>query len=62
MPVELIQPTNTKDVSLCALLLMDVARRVDTMFGVSQNVTHTTRNANKNITKMVSYLLKQVYA
>ena len=51
-----------EDVSLCALFLMDVARRVDTMFGVSQSVAHTTRDANKDIAKMVSYLLSEEVA
>ena len=48
-----------EDVSLCALFLMDVAKRVDRMFGVSQSVTHTARDANKDITKMVVHLLSE---
>ena len=46
-----------EDVSLCALFLMDVAKRVDRMFGVSQSVAHTTRDAKKDINKMVVHLL-----
>ena len=48
-----------EDVSLCALFLTNVAKRVDRMFGVSQSVAHTARDANKDITKMVAHLLNE---
>ena len=34
-----------EEVSMCAMLLMDTAKKVDHMFGVSQSVSHTTRDA-----------------
>ena len=57
MPVEPIQLL--EDVSPCALLLMDVAKRVDRMFGVTQSVAHTARDAKKDIAKIVEYLLSE---
>ena len=38
--------------------MIDVAKRVDRMFGVSQSVAHTARDA-KDITNMVSHLLNE---
>ena len=38
-----------EDISLSALFLMDVAKRVDKVFGVTQSVTHTSRDAKKDI-------------
>ena len=40
-------------VSLCAMLLMDAAKEVDNMFGVRQSVSHTTRQAVTDISKIV---------
>ena len=51
-----------EDISLCALLLIHVAKRVDRMFGVSQSVAHTARDANKDIKNMVSHLLSEKVA
>ena len=48
-----------EDISLSALFLMDVAKRVDKMFGVTQSVTHTSRDAKKDIKKMVLHLLSE---
>lgn len=48
-----------EEVSLCAMFLMDVAKRVDRMFGVTQSIAHTVRDANKDVTKMVGYLLSE---
>ena len=51
--------THMENVSLCALLLMDVAKRWTEMFGVSRSVAHTARDANNDIINMVSHLLNE---
>ena len=45
-----------EEISLCAMFLLNFAKRVDRMFGVTQSVAHTVRDSIGDITKMVSYL------
>ena len=48
------------DMSLCALFLLDTSRRVDEQLRVHEKSSHhTTRDADKDITKMASYLVKE---
>ena len=47
------------DMSLCALFLLDASKRVDEQLRVHEKSSHhTTRDADKDITKMASYLVK----
>ena len=50
---------HVEDVSLCALMLMNTAKKVDQMYGVRQSGSHTTRDATGDITKIVEYLLSE---
>ena len=48
------------DMSLCALFLLDASRRVDEQLRVHEKSSHhTTRDADKDITKMASYLVEE---
>ena len=48
-----------EDVSLGAFFLMDVAKRVDTMFGVPQSSRHTVRDASADIQWMAKLLREE---
>ena len=48
------------DMSLCALFLLDASKRVDEQLRVHiKSSHHTTRDADKDITKMASYLVEE---
>jgi len=48
------------DMSLCALFLLDASKRVDQQLKVQvKSSHHTTRDADKDITKMASYLVEE---
>ena len=46
-----------EDVSMCALFLMEAAKKTDKEFGCYQSSSHTVREADKDIQKLVQYLL-----
>ena len=47
-----------EDVSVCALLLMEAAKKADQAFGVTpKSGAHTVRSAENDIQKMVEYLM-----
>ena len=48
-----------EEVSLCALMLMNTAKKVDQMYGATQSGSHTTRDATGDIRKIVRYLLSE---
>ena len=48
-----------EDVSLGAFFQLDVAKRVDTMFGVPQTSCHTTRDTTTDIKHMVKVLCEE---
>ena len=48
-----------EDISMCALFMLDVCKRVDAMFGVPCYGTHTTRDPHGDIRKIASYLREQ---
>ena len=48
-----------EDISMCALFMLDVCKRVDAMFGVPYCGTHTTRDPQGDIRKIASYLCEQ---
>ena len=48
-----------EEISLCALLLMNTAKKVDQMYGVTQSASHATRDATGDIRKIVRYLLSE---
>ena len=50
---------HVEDVSLCALMLMNTAKKVDQMYGAWQSGSHTIRDATGDITKIVEYLLSE---
>ena len=49
---------HVEDVSMCALFLMQAAKKADREFGCYQSGQHTSRDANKDITKMSGHLLR----
>ena len=50
---------HVEDVSMYALFLLDVCKTVDGMFGVQCKGTHTTRDADRDIQKIESYLYEE---
>ena len=44
-----------EEISLCALMLMNTAKKVDRIYGVIQSGSHTTRDATGDIRKIVRY-------
>lgn len=48
-----------EEISLCALMLMNTAKKVDQMYGVTQSSSHTTRDATGDIKKIVHHLLSE---
>ena len=48
-----------EEVSLSAVMLMDTAKKVDQMYGVTQSGSHTTTEASGDIKKIVRYLLSE---
>ena len=52
--------THIEDVSLCALFLMEAAKKADRAFHVTeQSTSHTVRGAEGDITTMATHLLEQ---
>ena len=49
---------HVEDVSLCALFLMDAAKKTDQEFRCYQSGTHTTRDSDNDIKKMTNNLLE----
>lgn len=47
---------HTEDASMCALFLMEAAKKTDREFGCSQSSAHTT-NAESDVTKMMRHLM-----
>ena len=48
-----------EEVSLCALFLMDAAKKVDAQLGVTKSSTrHSIRDSARDVTKMVAKLLE----
>lgn len=54
-----ITSQHIEDLSLCGLFLMEVARRIDSEFGVHRTSSHTTLDANEDITKLSNYLMEK---
>ena len=50
---------HAEDLSLCALFLMEASKRVAHEFGAQ---SHSTRDANKDITNVVNYFLEKKVA
>ena len=50
---------HAEDLSLCALFLMEASKRVAREFGACRTMSHTTRDANKDITNMLNILLEK---
>lgn len=48
-----------EEISLCALMLMNTAKKVDQMYGATQSASHTTRDATGDIGKIAHYLLSE---
>lgn len=48
-----------EDLSLSALFLMEASKKVERDFGVHRSTSHTTRDANSDITKISNYLLEK---
>ena len=48
-----------EEVSLCALMLMNTAKKVDQMYGTTQSGSHTTRDGTGDTSKIVQYLLSE---
>ena len=48
---------HTEDASMCALFLMEAAKKTDRKFGCSQSSAHTTTDAESNVTKMMRHLM-----
>ena len=54
------QTMSHMEVSLCAIFLMDAAKKVDTQLGVTKSSTrHTIRDSARDIAKMVAKLLEE---
>ena len=53
---------HAEDLSLCALFLMETSKRVTHEFGACRSKSHTTREANKDITNILNYLLEKKVA
>ena len=49
---------HTEDVSMCALLLMDAAKKTDREFGCSQSSSHMTTDAESDINKLMVRLME----
>ena len=49
---------HVEDVSMCALSLMQAAKKADREFCCYQSGQHTVRDANEDITKMAVHLLQ----
>ena len=50
---------HAEDLSLCALFLMEAAKKVDREFGVTQSTSHSTRDADKDIGTVMNNLLER---
>ena len=50
---------HAEDLSLCALFLMEASKRVAREFGACHSKSHTTRDANKDITHVLNHLLEK---
>ena len=48
---------NHIDLSLCALFLMSAAKQVDQAYNAHQSYKHTTRDADRDVNKIVAVLL-----
>ena len=48
---------HAEDLSLCALFLMEASKKVDREFGACRATSHTTKDASKDISTVLSYLL-----
>ena len=53
---------HAEDLSFCALFLMEASKRVTREFGAGHSKLHTTRDANKDITNVLNYLLEKKVA
>jgi hypothetical protein len=49
---------HTEDVSMCALLLMEAAKKTDREFGCYQSSAHTTTDAESDIKKLMVRLME----
>lgn len=49
---------HTEDVSMCALLLMEAAKKTDREFGCSRSSAHTTTDAESDINKLMVRLME----
>ena len=49
---------HTEDLSMCALLLMEAAKKTDREYGCSQSSGHTTTDASRDIDKMMGCLME----
>ena len=49
---------HTEDVSMCALLLMEAAKKTDHEFGCSRSSAHTTTDADSDINRMMVRLME----
>lgn len=52
-----LTPNHIEDLSLCALFLMTAAKQVDQAYNVHHSYKHTTRDADRDINKIVATLL-----
>ena len=50
---------HAEDLSLCALFLMEAAKKVDREFGVTRSTSHSTRDADKDIGTVTNNLLER---
>ena len=48
-----------EDVSMCALFLLEAAKKTDKEFGCHQTSSHTVREADSDIRKLVQHLLEK---
>ena len=53
---------HAEDLSLCALFLIYTSKRVAHEFGARRSQSHSTRDANKDITNVVNYFLEKKVA
>lgn len=52
-----LTPNHIEDLSLCALFLMSAAKQVDQAYNAHHSSRHTTRDADRDLNKMVAVLL-----
>ena len=52
-----LTPNHIEDLSLCALFLMSAAKQVDQAYNAHQSYKHTTRDADRDVNKIVAVLL-----